>query len=404
VDLPAAIMRSQNGSSQGARGPAGSEGEARAAAPRREYCTYLNSQYLSRALALHASLLRHGADFRLRAVCFDEVTHEALTALELPRLEPIRLAELEAADPELAATRESRSQVEYLWTATPCVIRYLIERDGLEELTYLDADTYFFSSPEPFFAALGDGSVLLTPASSAPQHYSRRLAERAGLYVVQFMTFRNDSSGRTALEWWRERCIEWCSAHYVDGRMGDQKYLDDWPRRFQGIRNLAHPGMLGPWNIETRRIESGPDGITVDGEPLIFYHFMGLRPYGNGHHRLAAGRFRITPDQRRWIYDPYIAHLAALRAELAALDPRFAETLPQHEPLRWRLQAPLSALIGAAARTRVRLAPDFNIGPYVAGGYVPAGYRADPDASAHLGGGRRQRALQPELTDVGHAR
>ncbi len=279
---------------------------------RREYCTYLNVHYLTRALALHESLRAHGGDFRLRAVCFDDVTFRVLSHLDLPDLEAIPLAELEAADPGYRDTRPDRSDLEYLWTATPCVPRWLLERDGLDEITYVDADTCLYSSPEPFFEELGDGSVLITPASSSPQHYSRRLARRAGLYVVQFMTFRADERGVEVLDWWRERCLECCSASPSEGKMGDQKYLDDWTLRFDGVQNLAHPGLVGPWNIESRDVASDARGVTVDGKPLVLYHFMGLRIYGNGGFRMSAGRFRITGEQRRAIYEPYIARLREL--------------------------------------------------------------------------------------------
>ena len=57
---------------------------------------------------------------------------------------------------------------------------------------------------------MGYGSVLITPASSSPQHYSKHLAKTAGLFVVQFMPFRSDARGREVLDWWRERCIEYC--------------------------------------------------------------------------------------------------------------------------------------------------------------------------------------------------
>ena len=55
---------------------------------RREYCTYINVHYVTRALALHASLREHGGDFHLRAVCFDEITFRAVsyTHLTLPTI------------------------------------------------------------------------------------------------------------------------------------------------------------------------------------------------------------------------------------------------------------------------------------------------------------------------------
>jgi hypothetical protein len=348
--------------------------------PRRELCTYLDLQYLDKGIALFESLVRHVPDFKLRVVCFDDLSHAVVRELGDPRFEPTHVAELEQADPELLSTRIQRSQVEYMWTATPCVIRYLRDRDSLDELTYIDADTYFFSSPEPAWEALADGSVLVTPASSSPQHYSRRLVERTGLFIVQFMTFRSDENGRAVLDWWRERCIEWCFARYEDGKMGDQKYLDDWPSRFGGVRLWGHPGVLGPWCIESRRVEMGADGLMVDGEPLVFFHFMGLRRYADGTYRPAAGRFRITPEQQRWIYDPYVERLTELRRRITTIAPDYPMALQQHEPLRWRLQTPISRAIGTLVRARIKVLPKAGVGPYLAGGYVPKGYRASSPA------------------------
>jgi hypothetical protein len=342
----------------------------------RDLCTYLDVQYLDKGLAMFESLARYLDDFKLRVVCFDDLSHAVVREIGDPRLEPLHIRVLEQADPELLATRIQRTQVEYMWTATPCVIRYFRDRDGLDEITYVDADTFFFSSPEPLFDGLGDGSVTITPASSSPQHYSRRLVEHAGLFIVQFMSFRSDDDGGAALDWWRERCIEWCFANYEDGKMGDQKYLDDWQTRFGGVRLLGHPGILGPWCIESRDVAGGPGGVTVDGEPLVLYHFMGLRRYGDGTYRAAAGRFRITPDQKRWIYDPYVQRLTELRRRIATIAPDYPVAIQQHEPLRWRLQHPVSRVIGTLVRAKHRVAPKLGVGPYVAGGYVPRGYRA----------------------------
>ena len=343
----------------------------------RHYCTYMDAAYVDKGIALHESLLEHGGDFCLHVLCFDEFTERILSELDMPRMEFASLAELESYDPDLAAVKPERSKVEYLWTSTPCVTRFFRDRASLDEITYIDADMRFFSSPEPAFEALGDGSVLITPASSSPQHYSKHLSTTAGLFVVQFIPFRSDEAGREILEWWRERCIEYCSVHYKDGRMGDQKYLDDWPARFEGVRILAHPGGgLGPWNIEARTVTMGPDGPLVDGEPLIFFHYMGLQTFAEGPARLASGRFRITPDERRWIYDPYLEQLAEIRGRVLEIDPSFEEFIKPRRPLALAARDLVSRAIGVGARLRIRLAPHWNVGPYVEGGYIPDGYPA----------------------------
>ena len=66
------------------------------------------------------------------------------------------------------------------------------------------------------------------------------------------MFFKNDRSGREALEWWRERCLEWCYNRHEDGKFGDQKYLDDWVERFKNVRVINNIGVgVAPWNVNS---------------------------------------------------------------------------------------------------------------------------------------------------------
>ena len=69
-----------------------------------------------------------------------------------------------------------------------------------------------------------------------------------------------------------------------------------------------------------------------------------------------------------------------MRDRVERIEPGFASSLAAREPLRWRLQAPVSAAIGALARLKVRLFPRRGICPYLEGAYVPDGYAADPAA------------------------
>ena len=79
----------------------------------RNFCTYFDAQFLPRALALHASLKQHCPESRLWTLCLDDAAYRAVSELHLAGVEPISLAELEAADPELAAARGNRARVEY---------------------------------------------------------------------------------------------------------------------------------------------------------------------------------------------------------------------------------------------------------------------------------------------------
>lgn len=301
-----------------------------------QYCTLFDSNYLPRGLALYRSLERCCEDFVLWVVCMDEESRSHVNRLSLPRMRSIDIAEVERWDSGLRAVRATRSAVEYCWTATPAICRFVLDREPrVEALTYLDADLWFSSSPEPLFTELGDGSILLVPHRASPAQEAYM-----GTYNVGWVTFRNDDQGRAALGWWRDRCLEWCYDRAEPGRYGDQKYLDDWPERFCGVRVSRNSAAgLAPWNHDRHRI-TAPAGepVLVDGKPLIFYHHVGLRLHpGNGLSAVIArgtGAYQVNPAPVRlaWtvvgrhpsialdlIWTPYVRRLAEALHELRAV-------------------------------------------------------------------------------------
>jgi len=240
------------------------------------YCTYFDRNYLTRALALYRSLVRHSPLFTLWALCFDEDAYAAVNALELEGLRAISLAEFERFDPELVAVKPTRSTVEYYFTSTPSLPLFVLGKvPSAQTITYLDADLLFYSSPQPIFEELADGSVLIIPHRFPAQ--LRHLVIH-GTYNVGLLTFRNDARGRAVLERWREQCIEWCYDRYDNGRFADQGYLNDWPS-MPGVVASEHVGAgLAPWNFMQYRMDLTVDPPTVDDRPLIFYRADGSRP------------------------------------------------------------------------------------------------------------------------------
>lgn len=314
---------------------------------RREFCTLFDSNYLFKAVAMHRSLLEHCPDFHLTAFCFDEAAASLLGELALPELTAVTLPELEEFDRELLSVKHDRTPVEYCWTATPALPRYMLgTRPELEEITYLDADLLFFSDPEPLFQAMGSDSVLITPHRYAPEYKHQ---EENGVYNVQFMVFRRDERGLGALEWWHDRCIEWCYYRLEDGKLGDQKYLDDWPERFEGVHVLEHKGGgLAPWNITRYDVHREGDQVVVDSDPLVFFHFHSLRVLDDGGYDWRPPGYFISPENRRLVYDPYMKALDAAVAEVRSTAPGFAAGMVPRPPLAERLrQAPGRAVVHA---------------------------------------------------------
>lgn len=281
------------------------------------FCTYCDQGYAARLLCLHESLRAQGVTVRLHVLCFDAITEAVVRAVGDDNLLAIPLAELLRADPEFAAVRPRRTLVEFFFTATPVLVKYCFEHEPTaERMTYLDADLFFFGSPEAVLAEQGDASVGLVP-HRFPESLRERLVY--GTYNVAWVSFRRDRDGLAAVAWWRERCLEWCHDRVENGRFADQGYLDEFPRRFGGVRVLNHPGMnTAPWNITGARVERRDGRMEIDGQPLYFFHYQGIREvlpdwYDPG---LKGYGVALTHELRDWVYAPYLEKLVATQRSL----------------------------------------------------------------------------------------
>jgi hypothetical protein len=307
---------------------------------RYEFATLFDRRYLPRGLVLYRSLRAHCAAFRLHVFCIDSETKSTLEALDLPSAVIIGLDELEEHDPALRSVRPKRSPIEYLWTARAAICRFVLERDSAaDHVVYLDVDLEFYADPAPIFEELGDGSVLLTPHRSAPEFANSPNSpeKTGGRFNGQFVVFRRDEHGLAALRWWHERCIEWCYDRIEPTRYANQKYLDDLPARFSGVRSAAHPGAgLAPWNVSSHRVARSDGRVLIDGEPLIFHHFQSLHLHRASRaarmlartfraYRLTEGPvplvwttgWRLREEELSTLWDPYVARLSDAAAELA---------------------------------------------------------------------------------------
>ena len=282
------------------------------------FCTLFDSNYLTLGLVLYDSLRANCGSFRLYVYCFDDSTHEILTELALPDLVTVSLTEFE--NQELLSVKPDRTRGEYCWTCTAHIIRDSIRRFTLSEVTYIDADLFFFADPALLMDEfrLSGGSVLITEHRYTPRYDQ---SADSGVYCVQCMTFAADRRGMEALDWWCDRTLEWCYNRHEDGKFGDQKYLDDWTERFEGVHVLQHlGGGVAPWNVQQYKVQDGP---SVNDVPVVFYHFHNLLWYEDDSFFL--GRYRLSSSVLELIYRPYITLLKMQFEEIQKLYPDFTK-------------------------------------------------------------------------------
>lgn len=279
------------------------------------FCTYFDSNYLLRGLTLYRSLEACAGAFRLHVLALDRSVADILSRLNAPDLNVIDLSVLEGWEPRYRSARRNRSLVEYYFTLSPGLPLYLMQtNEEIDPVTYVDADLFFYESPQALMNELGSSSILITE-----HRYPSRLKDHVkyGRYNVQYQTFRRDHAGLRCLRRWHEQCLEWCYDRVEPDRYADQKYLDEWPRLYgDAVVVSCHKGAgLAPWNWSAERIEHMPTGLRVGGQPLLFFHFHGVKLFGP--HVISNGLldWGMMPWKlRRWLYAGYVRELRKTRA------------------------------------------------------------------------------------------
>jgi hypothetical protein len=293
------------------------------------FCTLFDSAYLSRGLLLYDSLKKSTADFHLYIFAFDSLTYEILEKLNLINATIIPLKAFE--NKTLLDIKESRSKAEYCWTCTSSVIFYVIQTFNVPSCTYLDADLFFYGSPEILLNEIPEKkSVLITEHrySRLAQKYEER---RAGRFCVQFITFKNTPQSMAILKKWMDQCIAWCFARYEDGKFGDQKYLDSWPLEYPEVHVLKNPGGgIAPWNarqydfVFKDEIIAGLDRKSDEHFEVNFFHFHFVRLMSDGFADL--GWNWLSKNVIDGFYKPYINKIVNKEIYLESTFPEYKRT------------------------------------------------------------------------------
>jgi hypothetical protein len=288
----------------------------------RYFCTLFDSNYLFKGVAMLRSLKEHCPNAYVYILCMDSMTREILEQLGLPDITCLSLSEVE--DANLLAVKPERNVAEYCWTLSPCLPWYVLQNNSkIDFITYLDADLYFFSSVQPLFDEIGDASIVVIEHKFARQ---LKHLEINGRFCVEWVSFRRDKEGMTCLARWRGQCIDWCYYRLEEDRMGDQKYLDKWPEQYNALHILLHVGAgIAPWNYAQYQFGQNKNGrITVDGVPLIFYHFHQFQILSTGNFDRLSGYYKAMGQEPDQVYDIYESALSKVMKEIKALEPDFS--------------------------------------------------------------------------------
>lgn len=309
------------------------------------FCTLFDSAYLDKGIALYESMKRCTNDFHLYIYAFDDKSYEILKKSASRELSVILFRDI--ITDELKRVRKERSQAEFCWTCTPYIIRYTIDYFELDMCTYVDADLFFYSNPQVLIKEMLDSksSVQIVEHRYPGYWEYERMKKRNGIYCVQFNTFKNDINGRRVLKWWEEQCLLCCSDSGENGTFGDQKYLDCWTEKFEGVQVLQHcGGGVAPWNIAGYRLVGEKDRQIILEQykskktaVLVFYHFHDFKYIDSEHVNVNIFRRPGYVEKKLFekIYFPYIKQIERIREDLKRAEGYECPSFPQKERLLW---------------------------------------------------------------------
>jgi len=316
----------------------------------RHFCTIFDRNYLFQGMTVYRSLEMYyqAHEFTFYVLCMDSLAFETLQALGRPNIIPIHVDTLNSR--ETLPIRQQTTRGQYCWVCQPLICEYLLNTYGMDMVTYLEADSMFFGSPECIFEEIGEGSVSLVPHRFTPKY---DLTSLSGVYCVQFNAFRNDQRARTALTDWKMHCFRYTKKRpkYYPGQL----VLNTWPQKHEGVVVVQQLGAgLAPWNIQQYELHKQQGQIYVNGDPLVFYHYHQFAFYEDGD--IELGYYPLTQQQIDWIYKPYLEALRATQEWVQSVNPDFHYKKVRSKPpgLFQLMLAPSKTNIKDFARKYVR--------------------------------------------------
>lgn len=277
----------------------------------RHFCTLFNSAYQFHSHLLYESICENcnTDELQFYFFCFDQDSFNYIRSLNLKNINLISLEELESYFPELKKVKPERSLAEYFFTSTPAICKYVMENySEVDEIVYLDADLFFFQSPEILFNEIGDASISIIPHRFNFFNYYKNIY---GYYNVGWISFKKDKDGMSCLNKWYHDNIEWCFDRLTFSRYADQKYLDKWKKDFKRVCVIKNKGAnVAPWNVGNYKIALKNERVYVDDRSLVFYHFASLKFIDGSYYTSISSYFSfVNQDIVTFIYRPYISRL-----------------------------------------------------------------------------------------------
>lgn len=242
-------------------------------------CTIVSANYLHFAWTLAESFFQFHPHDEFHVLVVDRLPEDFVS-----RNPKVQVVEVEQLGLKGFHSLAFKYNILELNTAVkPSFLKYLFQK-GADKAVYFDPDIYLFAPLDVIYQTLDTASAVLTPhllsPTPDPEHVYENDQLVTGVFNLGFVAVSNSSQGRSFLDWWEDRCLQFGFEDLRCGLFVDQKWLIHAPCFFDKVHILRHAGCnVAYWNLYERTLSETPEGWVVNGHsPLVFFHFSGYKP------------------------------------------------------------------------------------------------------------------------------
>ena len=275
--------------------------------------TICAKNYLAQAKTLGYSIKKYCADVDFFILLSDEIGNDDIKCSAFNVIEGKNLNNIEGYY-DMAFKYDV---IEFSTSIKPYYLDILLNEKGYDKVLYIDPDMVVYNSLDTLFDELDHFDAILTPHLLKPYvDYQGATSEEellfVGIYNLGFFGIKNSTVGKQMTEWWKVKLKDQCYADKEDALHVDQKWMDFLPSLYgDQIRILRHPGVnLAFWNMHEREFLDDGENYSVDGFPLIIFHFSGFSyaDYENIAVKQTKHSLTTLPQYRR-LFESYVSSL-----------------------------------------------------------------------------------------------
>ena len=276
------------------------------------FISYFSKEYVISALASMQSAVKSNPGSNGMLVCIDQEGLALLNGLSISsNISIVPFEQLEKSKSEFERFLITRTKFEALVSIKPILLyeisQYISEN---QHYIYLDTDVYFFNPIDKFLLENKQSSFIVFQHMYQEQQQKYPFGKfNAGLVILK----KNKFSNQILIEW-AKLCSDWCFLRTEPGRYADQGYLDNLVNCESALGAQSTSINLGMHYLLTRqKLKRNDEKILINDEPLICFHFHGLRI---GSNLIATGlnRYGFKFSNLyifKVIYEPVVRQLKA---------------------------------------------------------------------------------------------